>query len=167
MTFEYYRSDTSWKPYLKSCSMYALAENYFSSTFQGDEHIHPESSINFQRSQPLSSKIGFNSIDIDSPALGLSYWLMLGQPFRSIFIFLDCTSEATDASKWLCGEHRGLTLTFLEHYSDENVELVSVDLTWRLHLSDAALYFLPLDVVHCQYLTSLLKVRRKNYNHYI
>ena len=126
---------------LMSCSMYALAENYFSSMFQEDEHIHPESTISFQRSQPLSSKIGFNSIDIDSPALGLSYWLMLGQPFHSIFIFLDCTLEVTDASNWLCGEHRGLTLTFLGHCSDDNVELASVDLTWSLHLSDADLFF--------------------------
>lgn len=54
---------------------------------------------------------------------------MLGQPFHSVFIFLDCTLEANDASHGLRGEHRGLTLTLLGHYSDENVELASVDIT--------------------------------------
>jgi len=53
--------------------MYALAENYVSSMFQGDEHIYLEITINFQRSQPLCSKFVMSSIDIDSPALGLSY----------------------------------------------------------------------------------------------
>lgn len=100
---------------LKSCSMYTLAENYFSILFQRKEHIHPESTITFQRIWFLSSKIGFNSIEIDSPAFDVSYWLMLGQPFCSILIFFDGTLEAMDASNWLCGEHRGLTLTFLEH----------------------------------------------------
>ena len=121
--------------------MYALAENYVSSMFQGDEHIYLEITINFQRSQPLCSKFVMSSIDIDSPALGLSYWLMLGQPFHSIFIFLGCTLEATDAPHWLCGEHRGLTLSVFSCYSDENVELAFADVTRSLHFSEAALFF--------------------------
>lgn len=161
MTAEYYRSDTFRKPYVKCCSKYALAENYFNSMFQGDEHIPLESTTSFQRNQPLSSKIGINGIDIDSPALGLSYWLMLGQPFHSIFIFLDCTLEVTDGSQWLCGEHRGLTPTLLGHYSDKNVELASVDHTWSLHLSDATLFFPAFGKFRCQYLTLLLSVRKK------
>lgn len=51
---------------------------------------------------------------------------------------------------------------FLGALLNENVELVSVDLTWRLHLSDAALYFPAFGYSPWSIFNITFKIKEKN-----